>query len=94
MGGSTPTLVVGRAARAPKAHVAQVCSMSMSVTGGHAARHGHGPVAVCARHGAVGGGLVSEVGRGAVGDARGIGVQGRGGRIQLVSERVLLEWWG
>jgi hypothetical protein len=67
-----PTLVVGRAARATKGRVAaHVCSSrSMSVAVAHTpARHRHGPVAVRAGHGAVGG-VVSQVARGAARDMR------------------------
>lgn len=49
--GDAPTLVVRRAARAAKAHIAQVCSIAMSVN--TAAWDGHGTVSVWACHGAV-----------------------------------------
>ena len=87
------TLVVGGAARAGKAQVTHVCAMPVSVAAHATMRpgwHGHGPVGV--GHG--GAGVVSEVGRGAVGHTGILLRDGGGRRVELVGERVLLDWWG
>jgi hypothetical protein len=86
---SRPTLVVWRAARASKAHLAQVGAVAVAV---HApAWHRHRlPVAVGARHAAVRG-LLSQRACGSVGILRGArGV--RGGRgVQRVGKGSVLE---
>lgn len=83
------TLVVGGAARAGEAHVAQVGSMLVAV--GAAAGDGHGRMRVCAWHCAVGQ-LGAEGARGSAGELGGVG----GGEGELVGKGSVWErrWWG
>tara|TARA_R110002003_G_scaffold104_15_gene8294 strand:+ start:6289 stop:6522 length:234 start_codon:yes stop_codon:yes gene_type:complete len=55
----------------------------------------HGPIAIRASHGAVGG-VVSQVARGPARNLRRVGGKGRGWRVQLVGEGTVWEmlWWG
>lgn len=89
------TLVVGRAARAAKAHIAHVCAVAVAVAVGATVRpagYGHGRVAVCTGHGC-GRGRMAEIGRRTAGDSGGIGGEGGGGggRTELVGEGAVLE---
>jgi hypothetical protein len=90
-GVEAPTLVVWRAACAVEADFTGIAAVSVAV--GHA-RHGHGPVAVGARHCAVGR-VVSQVARGPAGNLGCVGGEG-GGRVELVGEGAVRQvlWWG
>lgn len=97
-----PTLVVGRAAWACKAHLAQVSTVSVAVDA--PSRHGHGlaaavglAVGVCARHSA-GRGLLSQNAWWSGLVLRGTRSVGGGRRVQLVGKGSVLQqlrrWWG
>ena len=105
-----PTLVVGRAARACKAHLAQVGAVAVAVAVDAPTRHGHGltarvgaavTVAVCARHSAARV-LLSQGARRSGWVLRGARGVGGGRRVQLVGKGSVLQllrlqlrrWWG